>query len=363
MNREIFLLAGEASGDLRGAELILALRKIDPTLKFSGMGGPRMKAAGMEILADITEMAVVGVIEVLKNYNFFKKTMDRLLDEICHRKPSVVIGVDYPGFNLRLLKKVREHVSSSKLVQFISPQLWAWKESRKWQMARYLDLVLCLFPFETEVYRETKLRAVFIGHPIVERPFAGEDNRKKDLVALFPGSREKEIRNHTPVFREVQDSFSKNQSVRFVYAASGPKSKDLIKDLDPNAKFATADELQLSATVGIVCSGTATLEAAMAGLPMCVVYKVSWPTYWMGKALIKVPYLAMPNILAGKKIVDEFIQNEMKAENLSASLTSFLDNPAKRESVRDEYQKIRQDLFKENASNLAAQEILKLTSH
>jgi len=388
MSREIFLLAGEASGDLRGAELIQALQKLDPSLKFSGMGGPKMKAAGMEILADVSDLAVVGIIEVLKNYSFFKKTMDELLSEIQKRRPLVVIGVDYPGFNLRLLKKVNETLQQQttpkiKLIQYISPQLWAWNERRKWQMAKYLDLVLCLFPFEPQVYRETNLKTVFVGHPIIKNEYRTDDSRKKNLVALFPGSREKEIRAHMPVFNQLEKmwhsrprlctstdtaeggcatlNIDPNSSpIEFRYAATNEKNKKLIQSFSPHAQFSSSEQLLASAYAGIMCSGTATLEAAMCGLPMCVVYRVAWPTYWMGRALIKVPFLGMPNVLAQRELVREYIQSDLTSEKLSQELKRLLENQKTREAIQNGYVEIRKQLGEGETAENAAREILKL---
>ena len=206
MPSEIFLLAGEASGDERGAELIRELRKKDPLLSFSGMGGPKMKSEEMEVLTDLSHLAVVGIFEVLKHYRIFKRSMDQLLQEIERRKPLAIIGIDYPGFNLRLLQKVhrfRSKEKKPKLIQYISPQLWAWDEKRKWKMAEYLDLLLCLFPFEPAIYSETKLKAIFAGHPLAQSTYYPEESRDSNLIALFPGSREKELRAHMPVFMEL----------------------------------------------------------------------------------------------------------------------------------------------------------------
>jgi lipid-A-disaccharide synthase len=358
MNREIFLLAGEASGDARGSELIRALKTLNPSVLISGMGGRKMKSEGMEILADVSDMAVVGIVEVLKNYSFFKKTMDDLLAQVEKRQPAAVIGIDYPGFNLRFLKQVRKKFGAKiKTIQYISPQLWAWNEKRKWQMAQYLDSVLCLFPFEPDIYQETGLKAVFVGHPIIERPFENDSARDKNLIALFPGSREKEICSHMSVLGQLKSKFP---TMEFRYAASSEKSKSLIRSFAPKAQFSTSEELFRSAYLGVVCSGTATLEAAISGLPICVIYRVAWPTYWMGRALIKVPYLAMPNVLLKKKLVNEYIQSDLTCENLEFETQRLIEEPAARNKIQEGYQEIRRILEKGRAAENAAREILNL---
>ena len=202
---EIFLLAGEASGDDRGAELVRALLAKDSSLKITGMGGAKMKAAGMEVLADITGHAVVGVFEAVKRYPFFKRVFDRLLAECVERGPAAVVGIDYPGFNLRFERAAREKLGSgAAIIHYVSPQLWAWDEGRKFRMAEFLDLVLCIFPFEPAIYEAAGLRAVYVGHPLAKKIRAAPpEDRDPNLIALLPGSRKREISRHWPVLKET----------------------------------------------------------------------------------------------------------------------------------------------------------------
>ncbi len=358
----LFLLAGEASGDQRGAELIRALRRQNPALQFVGMGGPAMRAEGMEILADVSGMAVVGIVEVLRHYRFFRALMDRLLVEIERRQPVAVIGVDYPGFNLRLMREARGRFGPDpRLVQYISPQLWAWNERRKWKMARYLDLVLCIFPFEPASYRGTGLAAVFTGHPLGGLVPVGEAARDPHLLALFPGSRERELNAHLPVFREACRLLSvSDPRLRFAYAASSERNATAIRAAVPGAEVRPPSELLDHAVAGAVCSGTATLEAALHGLPISVVYRVAWPTYWMGRALIRVPHLAMPNLLAGRALVREFIQSDLTPEALASELRRLSVDPSARQSIREGYAALRAKLGGEDAAGKAAAEIQRL---
>jgi lipid-A-disaccharide synthase len=326
-----------------------------------------MHAEGMEILKDVTDMAVVGIIEVLKNYRFFKRTLNDLLAEVEKRKPAVVIGVDYPGFNLRFLERAKRVASnipgySPKLIQFVSPQLWAWNEKRKWKMAQYVDAVLCIFPFEPEIYKGTGLIAKFVGHPLPNKiSFSPLENRDPNLIALFPGSREKEIQAHAPTLSVFETQFKKSfPEVRFAYASSSEKTTALIRSFVPEAVIEIPTQLEQRAAVGIVCSGTATLEAALAGLPMCVIYRVAWTTYWMGRALIRTPHLAMPNLLVGRELVREFIQGDLTAENLCQEVERLRKNSDAQKAIFEGYQEIRQKLGTGNAGDRAAEEILSL---
>ncbi len=362
-SREIFLLAGEASGDSRGAELIRALRARDPGLTFCGMGGPLMKQEGMEILADVTQLAVVGIVEVLKHYRLFKQTMEGLHEHIRQRNPRAIIGIDYPGFNLRLLKRVRDSHPATEcpcLVQYVSPQLWAWDEKRKWKMARYLDLVLCIFPFEPVLYRETTLKAVFVGHPLIESiPFVNS-GRSKDLIAFFPGSRQREIAAHMPIFLDVEHKL-RDKGLRVTYACANDLQKEWVRTAHPDAEIESPGTLQSTAAAGIVCSGTATLECALAGLPICLVYRVAWPTYWLGRLLIRIPWLAMPNILLQRPLIHELIQSDFTPENAILEILRLAQNHDTRQEMEKGFLEIRELLQLGHAADRAAEEILLLS--
>ncbi|MFZ4693880.1 MAG: lipid-A-disaccharide synthase [Verrucomicrobiia bacterium] len=360
MSKTIFLLAGEASGDRRGAELVSALRARDPSLDFVGMGGPLMKAAGVRIVADPTGRAVVGIVEVLRNYGYFRRLMAEVLSEMEKAPPSVVVGVDYPGFNLRFLRAARTRLGrDARLIQYVSPQLWAWNARRKWGMARFLDAVLCLFPFEPAIYEGTGLRAIFVGHPLGGVKPADDGERDRNLFAFFPGSREREVRAHLPALAEAaSDLVRLRPGARVAWAAASPAAEEAIRKFVPGAEFLPSEELHRRAWAGAVCSGTATLEAAAHGLPCCVVYRVAWPTYWMGRVLIGVPHLAMPNLLAGGPLLKEFIQSDLTAKNVADEILRLADAAEARAAVLAGYALVRVSLGDGLAADRAAGEVL-----
>jgi lipid-A-disaccharide synthase len=365
MNREIFFLAGEPSGDARGAELIRALRGLDPSLSFTGMGGPQMKAEGMDVLEDLSGLAVVGIIEVLKHYRFFRQIMASLLREVSQRKPVAVVGIDYPGFNLRFFNQLRSHIDTKTIrrIQYISPQLWAWDEKRKWQMAKSLDLVLCMFPFEPKVYEKTGLRAVYVGHPLISISPTPAVNRDSNLIAFFPGSRERELREHMPVFVETEKLLrQQDPKIQCEYASNHPRNQYWIQSFSTELKIAAPSELFARAHCAAVCSGTATLEAALHGLPLCVIYRVAWPTYWFGRLMIKVPFLGMPNLILNRPLFRELIQRELHPVQLSQELLRLHTDSAARKTLEEGYAQIRSILGTELAAEKAAQEILGLVN-
>jgi lipid-A-disaccharide synthase len=313
-----------------------------------------MKAAGVEILQDVTGEAVVGIFEAARRYPYFKRVFDDLLKKCAARRPTAVVGVDFPGFNLRFLRAARKRLGQKPLLaQYVSPQLWAWNESRKNKMAQFLDLVLCIFPFEPKFYAGTGLRAEYVGHPLaLQIQPTDPGSRDPKLVALLPGSREREIRFHWPVFRETaRRLLAAHPDLRFSVGSNTDRKFDGFSVEEPG-------HLMRTAQAGLVASGTATLEACLHGLPILAVYKVSPPTFWLGKVLVKVPHLAMPNVIAGREIIREFIQKRCRAEELEPALAGLLQSVRERERIREAYAEVRAKLGTKNAAGNAAALIL-----
>jgi lipid-A-disaccharide synthase len=349
--KRLMFIAGEASGDAHAAALIRALGDRVQTF---GAGGPKMRAAGMELVLDLTQHAVVGLVEVLKNYRKFKRIFDQLVTEAERRLPDAVVLVDFPGFNLRFAAQMKRR--GIKVIYYISPQLWAWHASRAKQIERDVELMLVIFPFEKEWYRQhaPRLRVEFVGHPFAERsPEPG--TRSQQTVLLLPGSREREVAKIWPVLAETVAALP---GVEFVAAAVDERTAAMMQHPRVKVEVGTARDWMRRATLAITASGTATMECAFAGCPMLVVYKVNWLTYLIGRRLVQVNWLGMPNVIAGKTVVPEFIQHEAQPAAIVAAAKELLADATKREAMQRELAAVVGSLGGPGASERAARLIL-----
>ncbi len=362
---KLYLVAGEASGDARGAELMRALRERDAAFEFVGAGGREMRAlAGGEFL-DWADEAVVGLWDVLKKYGYFKKQFDRMLEEIARAKPTALILIDYPGFNLRLAKAVRARQPGVKIIYYISPQVWAWNRGRIPKMARYLDLMLCIFPFEQPLYEKSGLKTVFVGHPMVDSLARKKTGAARDpkLVGLFPGSRGKEVSKIFPVMLAAAKRLrAADPALRFEAAAASPQLEMLMRALAPSdlpVTFVLRDShaLMQRAAAGMVASGTATLEAAFFGMPLVILYKVAWLTWVVGKRLVRVPFLGMPNILSGREIAREFLQDAAQPDAIAAEMQRLLNDTSARAAIEKDLAVVAAKLGGPGAAQRAAEAI------
>ena len=345
---KLYVVAGEISGDSRGAELIRALRQLAPSVEFSGAGGKEMRALTDGAVCDWADEAVVGLWDVLKKYGYFKAQFDRILAEIESLAPKALILIDYPGFNLRLAKAVRARLPGIRIIFYISPQVWAWNRGRIPKMAGWLDLMLCIFPFEQPLYEASGLKAIFVGHPMLDTlasKVIGEI-RDSQLVGLFPGSRLKEVRRIFPVMLETAKCIkAADPKIRFEAAAASDAVASLMRDLTLIAGFTheqcpvvvgSSHSLMQRSAVGMVASGTATLEAAYFSMPLVILYKVAWLTWVIGKQLVKVDFLGMPNLLAGHEIAREFLQYAARPEPIAEQVLYLLhDEPARKQATSD----------------------------
>lgn len=367
---KLYLVAGEASGDARGAELIRALRQRDPSLEFFGSGGREMRSLVGDHFADWADEAVVGLWDVLKKYGYFKGQFNRMLAELAAVRPDALVLIDYPGFNLRLAREAHRRFPGLKIIDYISPQVWAWNQGRIPKMARYLDLMLCIFPFEKPLYEQSGLHTVFVGHPLLDTLAAKKLDVPRDphLVGLFPGSREKEVRKIFPVMAEAAVRMKQSHpELRFEASAASHQLADrmmvTLEQLGQDEDFCAvtvraSHDLMQRAVAGMVCSGTATLEAAYFGLPMCVVYKVAWLTWVVGKQLVRVPFLGMPNVLAGREIAREFLQGDATAEALATETLRLVTNAEHREALQEDLASVIDGLGQNGAAARAAEAIL-----
>jgi lipid-A-disaccharide synthase len=347
MSKRVMIVAGEMSGDLHAARLIRDLRAARSDVELFGIGGDAMREEGVRIEVDAKEMAVLGFFEVLKRYFFFRRVFARMVDLLKTEKPDALLLVDYPGFNLRLAKEA--HARGIPVLYYVSPQVWAWHKSRIPAMAKILDLLMVIFPFEVEVFKGTGLRTVFVGHPLVESvkrtlarppenlPWPAGEKR----VAILPGSRRQEIERILPVMLESAVELRRRDSATtFLIAAATDESAALIEAqlaARPAAEREGIDvstgqmrEVARQARAAMVCSGTATVETALLKCPMIVVYRAAAPTYWIGRKLIQVKWLGMVNLVADRTLCPEFIQQDAQPEAMADALEPLMaDSPAR----------------------------------
>jgi lipid-A-disaccharide synthase len=368
----IYFVAGEVSADNHGAALMRSLRELNSEVRFVGRGGPQMQqVAGAQFKNWIGDAAVLGLWEVLRNYGYFRKQFHQTLGEIGESKPQAVVLIDYPGFNLRLARALRRQSQGQKLIYYISPQVWAWNRGRIKKMARFIDLVLCIFPFEANLYNESGLRAVFVGHPMIERLETQKIDTQRDpnLIGLFPGSRLREVRKIFPVMIEAARLLLQTKpGLRFDVAAA---SEDLAREMHEMLRSKRSVDrqsievtvgrtlaLMQRAWVGIVASGSTTLEAAYFRMPFVLIYKVAWPTYIAARLVVNVDYLGMPNLLADKQVVPEFIQHDAKPDSIAKAVRLLIEDPNARDRMISEFDAIISQLGGSGAGDRAARAIV-----
>ena len=364
-----YIIAGEASGDLHGGNLVAALKVIQPGCEIRGWGGDKMAAAGMEVVKHYKDLAFMGFLEVMMNLKTILRTLRSCKEDILAFRPDVLILIDYPGFNLRIAKWARQQ--NIKIAFYISPQVWAWKEGRVKMMKRCIDKMLVILPFEQEYYKNKwDWEVDYVGHPLIEeidrKKKAGTDLIIRDaagrpvskpVIALLPGSRKQEIEKKLPVMLAVSKNFPDYQ---FVVAQAPAVEDAFYKQFTnpyPNISIVqnrTYDVL-LQATAALVTSGTATLETALFGVPEVVCYKGSEISYQIAKRVISIQYISLVNLIMNREIVKELIQGEMNEKNITAELKALLFNEPRKQQLKDDYEQLYQVLAaKGDASRSAA---------
>ena len=371
MTRKVFLVACEASGDLHGAHLIAELQKIAPEAEFCGVGGDRMKKAGMQIFHDMTKISALGLGDVLRNYFKYLKIFNATLADFKRERPDIVILIDSPAFNLRLAKKIS---AIAPIFYYISPQLWAWGKRRIHIVKEHICEMIVILPFEKDFYEEEGVSVKFVGHPLLDaipelphpitlRARIGIIQGQK-AIGLFSGSREKEVKRILPVMLQAAALLQKDLPEAAFFVSKSPNVRPevyeaLLRDLSfkvacPSGPFY---ELVKAMDFAFVASGTATLETALLGTPFFLLYKASWSTYLLGKYLIKVPYLGLVNLLADTRVIPEFIQQDAHPETLAHEAKVFLQSPELQQKMKEEFRQIREKLGEKGASARAAKEI------
>jgi lipid-A-disaccharide synthase len=397
------LIAGEASGDMLAAELVRELRRrllercsrptrdVQPLYtsippEFFGAGGPRMGAEGVEIAVDMTPYSVVGLVEVLKKLWTFKRLFEQLLTLAIHRQPDIIVCVDFSGFNRRFAHAVKQYVRSRrkaflgwnpKIVQFVSPQTWASREKRAHKMARDFDLVLSIFPFEKKWYatRVPTLRVEFVGHPLIDRFATFRPRIQKRAqhgcsampsIVLLPGSRSPELKRHLPVMLAAAQLITKAHPIDLAMVLPNEQLVAMARRVggtclsSVKVRVGGLAEALLDADIAIASTGTVTMECAFFGVPTVAIYISSWSTYQIGKRIIRVAYLAMPNLLAQECLFPEFIQRAATPHNIAREVNELLASPTRCEEIRRKLASVIDLLGTAGAADRAAAVIVRL---
>jgi lipid-A-disaccharide synthase len=357
---QFLLSAGEASGDTYGAQLAHALGKLAPNATFFGMGGDKMRAAGCELLIDAKDVAVVGLVEVVRHLPDIRQRFKHLVVEAERRKPAAAVLIDFPDFNLRLAREL--HRLGIPVFYFVSPQIWAWRTGRVKQVQKYVRKMIVIFPFEQEFYRRHGVEVSYVGHPLAYEPppqvsreeFAAQHrvDPQKQWIALLPGSRRKEVRLNLLPMLQAAALLQKQGDFEFILPVASTLDPQWLAGqwttyrLQPQAAAGEAESFSsihlttnaratlMHARAAVVASGTATVEAALSGTPFVVVYRLAPLTWILGRRLVKLDTFAMPNLIAGEKIVPELIQKDFTAENVVRALEAIIaDGPARKKML------------------------------
>jgi lipid-A-disaccharide synthase len=345
-----YIIAGEASGDLHGSNLIKEIRKLDEQADVCCWGGDMMQQAGATLVKHYRELAFMGFIEVVKNLPTIFRNIKFCKEDILAFKPDVLVLIDYPGFNMRIAEWGKQQ--GFKIVYYISPQVWAWKENRVKKIKKFVDKMLVILPFEKAFYQKWKYEAEYVGHPLIEVIEKEKLNppaprlSDKPVIALLPGSRQQEIVKKLPIMLEVAAYFP---DYHFV-VAKAPGQENIFYEslLQPYSNVSSVSgktyALLMQSEAALVTSGTATLETALFGVPEVVCYKSSNISYQIGKRLIRVKYISLVNLIMDKPIVKELIQDALTPENLKKELADLLFNPVRKSQLQQDYNELKQKL-------------------
>ena len=356
MGARVLISAGEASGDLYAAGLVEALRRRSPDVQFFGCAGTRMRRAGVEPIVDASSIAVVGLAEVITHIPRIWREYRKLLRVASERRPDLAILTDSPDFHLRLAGRLKEQ--NIPVVYLVAPQVWAWRKGRLPRMRETIDRLLCIFPFEPEFFASNGIDAVYIGHPLTRlvKPAASRAELRQRygvadgafLIALLPGSRDGEASRHLPILEEtvrrIQQAGLK-PAPKFILALPlGSNFKERISGSSIQVLEGQTWDVLAGADLALAASGTVTIEATLLGTPMITFYRVSGLSWWMGRHLVRVPFFSMVNLVAGRRVVPEFIQNDMTADRLAAEALRLLADAAAREAMRRDLAAVAQKL-------------------
>lgn len=372
MSKHLFLVSTESSGDLLGAGLIKELKKITPNLSVSGVGGEKLIAQGLEAHYHIRDFNLMGLFEVLSQIRRLRGVFKDLVERVKREKPDLVLLIDAPDFNLRFAKALKG--LGIPIVYYVSPQVWAWRKGRAKKIAQWVDHMIVLFSFEQDIYREYGLETTWVGHPLVDelQDFGTRDaffskhhfNPNTPLVALAPGSRDSEVKRLLPVMTEVVSA--RREEYQFGLPLAGTINREMVDELigDLPIKILPGEmrPLMKHADVAVVASGTATLETGLLGTPMIVGYRLKNLTYQLAKHLVKVPHIALVNLVLDKRVVPELIQHEFCPEKILPLLDEFIKSEQRRTEIIGEFARLETILGGGGASLKAANVVKGLLS-
>jgi len=375
--RKVMIVAGEASGDLHGANLVRAMYRLDSSLEFYGVGGPKMQAAGVRQIADAADMAVVGLTEVFSKLGMILRVMRRLKKSLLEERPALVILIDYPDFNMPLAKAATK--KGFKVFYYISPQVWAWRRGRIGQIKKYVTKMAVILPFEADMYHQAGVDAVFVGHPLLDvvktgymRPEALNKFDLKDgttTVGILPGSRLSEVTKLLPEMLKTAVILKEEiPSVQFVLPLADTLDHDYIaamlqpyqNELDIEIIRNEIYDVLAVCDAAMVASGTATLETALIGTPMIIVYKMSPFSFLMGRLFVNVSHIGLANIIAGRTIVPELIQSDANPERMAKELLAILTDEERNKRIRKDLSGIREKLGSPGAAERTAQSAVEI---
>lgn len=368
--KRVMIIAGETSGDHHGARLVAEMGAKDPNLCFCGIGGPSMKAAGVEIIVDAGQLSVVGITEVFSGLPVILREAGRIKREMVRRPPDLLILIDFPDFNLHMAGFAKKR--GIKVLYYISPQIWAWRRSRVKKIKRYVDHVAVILPFEADFYRQWKVPVTFVGHPLLDhyakdetksamQPSTGSENRV--TVGLLAGSRRSEIRRNLPVMLAAAGKLDEHlPGIEFVVSVAPGIDPQWFQEwlrpwhdiLDIKLQSGKIAGVLEKCTLVMAASGTVTLEAAILGVPMVIIYRVSELSYLLGRMLVKVDHIGLVNIIAGSRVVPELIQGEASAQNIADTVLHLLSDPAALEDLCRRLRTVRNMLGTPGASEKTA---------
>ena len=372
--RKVMIIAGEASGDIHGARLVKAMQALSPGLEFFGIGGSVLRQAGVRIRVDNSQIAVVGISEALAKLRILLKALKVAKEDLKGIRPDLLIVIDFPDFNLRVATAARK--LGIPVMYYIGPQIWAWRTGRVKKIKKVIDHMVVIFPFEAAFYEKRHVPVTFVGHPLLDGMMSTRSGQTKGdlrgdsmLIGLLPGSRNEEIRRLLPTMVQVADMLGDHiPGIRFAIPVASSVDRGLVEAIAEGGRtrfLILSDRLRDildEATLLITASGTVTLEAAIAGTPMIIVYKVSNLSYWLAKLLVRVEYIGLANLVAGKTVVPELIQHQASAEKIAHQAFQLLGDEKRLAEMRRELSCIAKSLGAPGASQRAAQVAMNLLS-